>query len=139
MYLDIGTSGSDAQPTVDQENKIAEQPIFTQLEYQSEGYIINSCFNIGFVVPNGSTKNNFWVIVSRGKDDDDIFNVVVVNTTGNDFTLYILLIDNDGDNDNEYPYKYTLTYNNGTKSQEYGSSEIWEGTSGGTVLTKQAT
>lgn len=135
IYLDIGANADIISQDYDTENKIGRSPIFTQIEYLSEGYIINSCFNIGFVVPDDSTKNNFWVIVSR---EGDIFNVTIVNTTGHDVTLYVLLIDNNDDPEDTYPYKYTLKYNNGTKSQEYGSSEIWGGTSGGTVLTKQA-
>ncbi len=134
IYLDISANESDEEQTEDQKNKIAEQTIFTQIEYledMSSGYVTNACFNIGFAIPSGATKNNFWVVVER---DDDVFNVTVVNTSGNDFVLYVLLVDDDDDNNNDYPYTYTLTYNGGTTSQEYWYSGAWEGTSGGVAL-----
>ena len=131
MYLDIGTSGSEEVTTYDTDHKILTESIFTQMDFLSSGYIINSCFNIGFTVPTGATKDNFYVLVSR---NGDVYDVTVVNTTETKFTLYVLLVDDDDDPDNTFPYTYTLKYNSGAKSVEYGTSEIWEGAGGGSAL-----
>lgn len=134
MYLDIAASNETEEHSYDQENKIAEQPIFTQIEYTSSGYVItNSCFNIGFVVPTGGTKDTFSVAVNRV---GDVFNVVIINTSGNDVTLHILLVDNDAINNNAYPYTYTIKYNTGAVSEAYGYSASWDGTSGGATMTR---
>lgn len=131
IYLDLAANGSHGES--EGGDLIAEEPIFTQMEYLSSGYVINSCFNIGFVVPDDSTKNNFYVMVSRS---GDVFNVTVVNTTGHNVTIYILLVDDDTSVD-DYPYSYTLTYNGGSTSSAYTTSAVWEGASGGTTLENQ--
>lgn len=134
MYLDIGTAGSDEQSSYDTDYKISEDAIFTQMEYLTEGHVINSCFNIGFVIPSDSTKNNFYVMVTR---NGTVFDLTIVNTTTHDFTICVLLVDNNDDPDDIYPYTYTITYNGGTKSEAQKSSEIWVGTSGGSAMSKQ--
>lgn len=131
LYLDIGANGELVEQDYNTEHKISGNPIFTQIEFISNGYVINSCFNIAYVVPAGATKETFWVKVSR---TGTVFAVEVYNTTGNPFTMYVLLVDNNSDPDDEYPYTYTLKYNTGAVSSPYGSSGGYTGTSGGTQL-----
>jgi hypothetical protein len=133
MYLDIGTSGSEeGEHTFNSDNMISDDPIFTQIEYTSSGYVItNSCFNIAYVVPAGATKETFSITVSRS---GTVFSVHVVNTTENVFRLHVLLVDNDGNPDNEYPYTYTLKYNTGAVSTAYTGSNSYQGAASGTSL-----
>ena len=132
IYLDVGSNGSGLEPTYNLENTISDDPIFTQMEYTSNGYVINSCFNVAFVIPSGSTKEKFSITISR---NGNVFSVVVINTSGNDFEIAILLVDNDDDPDNDYPYTYTLKYNSGAVSEAYGASGIYTGVSGGNTLS----
>ena len=133
MYLDIGANGNSGdEPTYDSEHKIAEDPVFTQIEYTSDGYVINACFNIAYVIPAGSTKKKFSIEVSRV---GDVFELVIVNTSGNVFDLAVLLVDDDGNPDNDYPYTYTITYNDGETSEEYDFSGKFTGASSGTEMT----
>ncbi len=131
LYLDIGANADVIAQDYDTENKISQSAIFTQIEYLSSGYVINSCFNIAYVIPEGATKVTFSIKVSRA---GTVFNVEVVNTTANIFRLHILLVDNDSDPDNDYPYTYTLKYNNGTTSSPYGYSASFQGAASGTQL-----
>ena len=131
MYLDIGASGSEDQHDYNTDNMIANDPIFTQMEYVSSGFVINSCFNIAYVVPVGATKETFWIKISR---TGTVFAVEIGNTTSNDFYIDILLVDDDDEPDNEYPYTYTLKYNSGAVSAEYNHSASFKGTGGGTTL-----
>lgn len=134
MYLDIGSNGEGDEPIYNTENKISDDPILTQMEYLSNGYVINSCFNIGFVIPAGATKENFWIIVSR---NGDVFAVEVVNQTSAVFEIDILLVDNDDDPTNPYPYTYTLKYNDGSVSDPYNYSASFTGAVNGTQLVRQ--
>ncbi len=137
MYLDIGTSGAEEGPhDHNTDHMISNDPIFTQIEYVSSGYVINSCFNIAYVVPAGSTKETFAITVSRS---GDVFSVIVVNTTANVFRLHVLLVDNDSNPDNVYPYSYTLKYNSGDVSTPYTSSGSYQGAASGTVLERLLT
>ena len=134
MYLDIGSNGEGEEPVYNIENKISNDPIFTQMEYISNGYVINSCFNVGFIIPSGATKENFWIKVSRS---GDMFAVEVVNTTSSAFDLHILLVDNDDNPNNVYPYTYTLKYNNGSVSDPYNYSASFTGAANGTAFVRQ--
>ena len=135
MYLDIGANGnSGEEEDYNKENGIADDPIFTQMEYVSSGYVINSCFNIAYAIPVGSTKENFWIKVSR---NGTVFSVEVYNQTNAAFDIDILLVDNDNDSTNEYPYTYTLKYNNGSISSPYGYSASFRGAANGTAFVKQ--
>ena len=135
MYLDIGASAGEAQPSdYNTDNMISNDAIFTQMEYTSSGYVINSCFNISYAVPAGATKESFYIKVSRS---GTIFAVEVVNTTVNAFDLNILLVDNDDDPDNDYPYTYTLKYNTGEVSSEYDHSGSFRGAASGTIFVLQ--
>ena len=133
LYLDLSANAGGEDQSYDTENKIADEPIFTQMEYVSSGYIINSCFNIGYAVPAGATKENFWIKVSRS---GDIFAVEVVNQTSNYFDLHVLLVDDDDDSNNTYPYTYTLKYNGGSVSAAYGYSASFRGAVNGTYFTE---
>lgn len=135
MYLDIGASGGEEQPSdYNTDNMISSDAIFTQMEYTSSGYVINSCFNISYAVPAGATKESFYIKVSRS---GTIFAVEVINTTVNAFYLNILLVDNDDDPDNDYPYTYTLKYNTGAVSSEYNHSGSFIGAASGTSFVLQ--
>ena len=131
MYLDIGASGSQDQHDYNTDNMIANDPIFTQMEYVSSGFVINSCFNIAYVVPAGATKETFWIKISR---TSTIFAVEVYNTTSSAFNIDILLVDNNNDPDDEYPYTYTLKYNSGAVSSPYNYSASFTGAASGTAF-----
>lgn len=134
MYLDIAATAEAEEQDYNTEHSISNDPIFTQMEYLSNGYVINSCFNIGFVIPAGATKENFWIIVSR---NGNVFAVEVVNQTSAVFEIDILLVDNDDDPTNTYPYTYTLKYNNGSVSDPYNYSASFTGAVNGTELVRQ--
>lgn len=136
MYLDIAASGDEEEHDYNTDNMISNDTIFTQMEYTSSGYVINSCFNIAYVVPAGATKDTFAITVSRS---GTVFSVEVVNTTINIFRLHVLLVDNDSDPDNDYPYSYTLKYNTGAVSTPYTSSGNYQGAESGTVLERLLT
>ncbi len=135
MYLDIAASAPAEQQDYDVENKITQDPIFTQMEYLSSGFVTNACFNIAYVVPAGATKETFWIKVSRS---GTIFAVEVVNTTSAAFNIDILLVDNNDDPDDTYPYTYTLKYNSGSVSLEYYYSASFSGVASGTSLVEQS-
>lgn len=135
MYLDIGASGGEEQPSdYNTDNMISSDAIFTQMEYTSSGYVINSCFNISYAVPAGATKESFYIKVSRS---GTVFAVEVINTTVNIFDINVLLVDNDDDPDNDYPYTYTLKYNTGAVSSEYDHSGSFRGAASGTSFVLQ--
>ena len=131
MYLDIAASAEAEQQDYNTEHSISNDPIFTQMEYLSTGYVINSCFNIAYVIPAGATKETFAIKVSR---NGTIFAVEVINTTGSAFDLDVLLVDNNDDPDDEYPYTYTLKLNTGSVSNEHKGSALFTGASGDTVF-----
>ena len=137
FYLDLATSGGDEEELdYNGEHMVSNDPIFTQIEYTSSGHVINSCFNIAYVVPAGATKETFSITVSRS---GTVFSVQVVNTTANVFTLHVLLVDNDSNPDNDYPYTYTLKYNTGAVSTPYTSSGSYQGAASGTQLVSLLT
>lgn len=136
LYLDIGANADVIAQDYDTENKISQSAIFTQIEYLSSGYVINSCFNIAYVIPEGATKETFSIKVSRV---GTVFSVEVVNTTANVFRLHVLLVDNNDDPDDEYPYSYTLKYNTGEVSTPYVSSGSYQGAASGTQLAPLST
>lgn len=131
MYLDIAASGSEEQHDYNTDNMISNDPIFTQMEYCSTGFVINSCFNIAYVVPTGADKETFWIKVSR---TDTVFAVEVCNTTSNAFNIDILLVDNNSNHDDTYPYTYTLRYNGGQVSSPYNYSASFTGAASGTAF-----
>lgn len=138
MYLDIGTSGEAEEPTINDINQIDDAPLFTQIDFQTNSFVINSCFNVAYVIPSGATKETFFITISCGSTTHDgypytCYEVVIKNTTGSNFILSALLMDNDDDNNNAYYYMYAITYN-GTRT-EYIGSNTYTGASGGTVMT----
>lgn len=144
MYLDIGTSGEAQEPTINQENEIKDAPLFTQIDFQTDSFVINSCFNVAYVIPTGSTKETFSITIScgsvevAGEDQSTTtytcYEIVITNGSGNDFILNALLMDDDGDNNNAYTYMYAITYNGGTRT-EYFTSNSFTGASGGSSMT----
>lgn len=142
LYLDVGINGSEGQgePTYNEENLIKDVPLFTQIDFQINDYVVNSCFNIAYVVPAGSTKETFSIMVSsrtvtpQGEHSYTCYDVVIVNSSGTDFILNALLIDDDNDPDNAYYYRYTIKYNSGERT-EYLSSNTYTGASGGSSMT----
>lgn len=152
LYLDISANagGEEQEPTFNQENMISDSPLFTQIGFlkSSEDFITNSCFNIAYVIPDDSTKGNFSVTVSCAKttydgdtyeseEDGDpytCYEIVIINTSGNDFTISALLMDDDGTDDEDYFFMYAITYNSGTRAV-YHASNTYKGTSGGTTMT----
>ena len=130
LYLDL-SANAGKDPSYNTENKIANDPVFTQIEYTSSGYVINACFNIAYVIPANSTKETFSITVNRS---GNVFSVVVVNNSNNDFNISVLLVDNNNDPDDDYPYTYTLKYNTGQVSSAYDYSARFRGVSGGNAL-----
>ena len=131
MYLDIAAAAEAEAQDYNTSHSISNDAIFTQMEYLSSGYIINSCFNIAYVVPAGATKETFSIKVSR---NGTIFAVEVINTTLNAFNLDVLLVDNNDDEDDDYPYTYTLKLNSGAVSSEYTGSALFTGPASGTAF-----
>ncbi len=139
MYLDLGTNGVEEEPTFNEENSVADAPLFTQIDFQINDFVINSCFNIAYVIPNGSTKETFGITVSCGtvtieSNSYTCYELNITNTSGNPLTLNALLMDNDNNNDNDYFYMYAITYNGGARTQ-YFRSNTYVGASGATSMT----
>ena len=140
IYLDLAANGSEEEETHNQTISIADVALFTQMDYQIDNYVINSCFNIAFVIPAGATKETFSVTIST--DDDVIheghtyfsYEIVIKNTTQHDLTISALLTDNDNDPENEFFYMYAIKYNTGSRT-EYFNSNTFTGVSGGTTMT----
>ena len=139
MYLDIGASGEEQVPVYNEENAIRDAPLFTQIDFQTDDFVYNSCFNVAYVIPTGSTKEKFAITISCGSvthegDEYTCYFVDIINTSGNSFTISALLMDNDDDNDNEYYYMYEITYNGGTPAQ-YFKSNSFTGLTGAQTMT----
>ena len=146
MYLDIAaTSGEQQAPTFDQANMISDSPLFTQIGFlkSSENFIINSCFNVAYVIPAGATKDNFSITISCGTETISnvvytCYEIVIINSTGSNFEISALLIDDDNDptntNQNPYLYMYAITYNGGNRTT-YQTSDSFTGVSGETTMT----
>ena len=139
MYLDIGTSGSEEEPTHNQTISIADAALFSQMDFQIDNFVTNSCFNIAFVIPEGATKETFSVTVSSGDvvyegEDYFCYEIVIVNMTQHDFVISALLMDDDDNPNNDYFYMYAIKYNTGART-EYTSSNTYTGVSGGTTMT----
>lgn len=153
MYLDIATSGATEAPTHNQIFGVSDAALFTQIDFQTNAFtennsfVINSCFNMAYVVPEGATKETFSISISTSKViitetidevETDIeylcYEIIIINTTGSDFSLNALLMDNDSDPDNVYPYMYAFKYNNGDRVP-YRNSNSYTGESGGTSMT----
>lgn len=131
MYLDIAASVPAEEQDYNTENRISNDPIFTQMECLSTGFVINTCFNVAYVIPEDATKDNFSIIISRS---GTIFALEIVNTTGHSFDIDVLLVDNNDNPDDTYPYTYTLKYNSGSVSSPYDYSASFTGSSGGPAL-----
>ena len=140
MYLDIGASGSEQEQTHNQTISIADAAIFTQMDFQIDDFVTNTCFNIAFIIPEGATKETFSVTIST---DDDVtheghtyfsYEIVIKNTTQHDFTMSALLIDDDDNPNNDYYYMYAITYNTGSRTECFNSN-TYTGVSGGTTMT----
>ena len=141
LYLDVGMNGSagTTEPTINEENVIKDESLFTQVDFQINDFVINSCFNVAYVIPAGATKDNFAITISCGTvrvDTHDYvcYEVEIVNTSGNDFTLSALLMDDDNEPNNAYYYMYAIKYNTGQRTQ-YTASNTYTGSSGGTSMT----
>ena len=138
IYLDLSANGGGEESSYNQETGIADAPLFTQIDFQIDDYVINSCFNVEYVIPAGSTKEKFSITISGGTVTYDeheytCYEIVIVNTSGNPFTLSALLMDDDDDNNNAYYYMYAITYNGGNRT-EYLSSNTYRGNSGETTM-----
>lgn len=139
MYLDIGTSGEEQQQTHNQTISVANASLFSQIDFQIDAPVTNSCFNVAFVIPTGATKETFSVTISSGSvvyngEDYFCYEIVIVNTTQNDFTISALLMDDDDDPENDFYYMYAIKYNTGART-EYTGSNTYTGVSGGTSMT----
>ena len=139
IYLDLSASGSEEEETYNQTISIADAAIFTQIDFQIDNFVTNSCFNIAFVIPEGATKETFSVTVSSGDvvyngEDYFCYEIVIVNTTQHDFVISALLMDDDDNPNNDYFYMYAIKYNTGART-EYTSSNTYTGVSGGTTMT----
>ena len=139
LYLDLSASASEQTQTHNQTFSIANASSFSQIDFQIATPVINSCFNVAFVIPNGATKETFSVTISSSSveyngEDYFCYEVVIVNTTQNDFVISALLMDDDDEPDNDYYYMYAIKYNTGART-EYVSSNVYTGVSGGTTMT----
>ena len=135
MYLDIGTSGEEQDPTHNQTIGILDATQFSQMDFQINSFVTNTCFNVAFVIPDGATKETFKVTISCGSVTHEghtyvCYEIVILNTTENDFSINVLLMDDDDNPENDYYYMYAITYttdieNSGTRT-EYFNSDIFE-------------
>ncbi len=140
MYLDIAaTAGEQQQATHNQENMISDSPLFTQIDFQTDTFVTNSCFNVAFVIPDGATKELFSIKITNSTvthegHDYFCYEVIIVNTTQSIFTISALLMDNDSIATNDYYYMYAIKYNTGTRT-EYFNSNTFDGAGSGTAMT----
>ena len=139
IYLDLAANAAGEEQTFNQENAIRDSSLFTQIDFQINSFVINSCFNVAYVIPAGSTKDKFGVTISFAtvtieNNSYVCYEVEIVNTSGAQFEISALLMDNNDDPDDDYYYMYAITYNSGTRV-EYHSSNIYRGASGGTTMT----
>ncbi len=140
LYLDIGSNGGDlVDPTFNQANMILDTSLFTQIDFQINAFVTNSCFNVAYVIPSGATKDNFDITISYAQVTIEshsytCYEVNITNGSGSLFEISTLLMDNDSDPDNEYYYMYAITYNGGTRV-EYHSSNTFRATSSATTMT----
>ena len=137
MYLDISASGS--QITENQEHMIDNAPLFTQIDFQTDDFVVNSCFNVAYVIPSGASKSNFSVAIScgtvtHGGNEYKCYELVIDNATGTDFLIHCLLMDNDNNPNNDYFVMYAITYNGGVRN-EYLTSNSYTGESGEQSMT----
>ena len=139
LYLDLSANAAEEQETHNQTVGIANSALFSQVDFQISAPVTNSCFNVAFVIPNGATKETFSVTISSGTvthegEDYFCYEIVIVNTTQNDFTISALLVDDDDDPENDFYYMYAIKYNTGART-EYTGSNTYTGVSGGTTMT----
>lgn len=138
IYLDVNSEGNQGDFNV--ENLIASGVIFTQIGMSTGTYFINSVFNIGYAIPSGSSSANFAIEVSvstnfsYNENTYTCYDIVIVNTSGNSFSIDVLLFDDNDDPTDFLPYMYTITYNDGEKAYYLGSNS-YSGTSGATSMT----
>ena len=139
MYLDIGASG--ATESTDDVLKVKDTALFTQIGISTGAYFINSCFNVAYVVPEGSTKDTFSISVSLRtgvayqSGSYTCYDLTIVNTSGTSFVLNALLMDDDDDPNNDYFYMFSIKYNLGDPSY-YTCSDTFTGVSGETSMTQ---
>ena len=136
LYLDIG---ANADLSVNQIAGVKDVPLFTQIDFQTDSFVTNSCFNVAFIIPAGATKSNFLLTISFNVVEIDgndyrCYELEIVNTTGHDLNISCLLMDDDDNPNNDYYGLYAITYNNGTRT-EYNSSDTFIGESGATAMT----
>lgn len=139
MYLDIGTSGSTETPTHNETFSISNISLFSQLDFQISATVTNTCFNVAFVVPDDATKSTFSVNIKGGSKTHEghswaYYEITIVNTTGHDCSISVLLTDNDNSPDNDFYYMYAIKYNGGALT-DYFESNTYTGASGGTSMT----
>ena len=140
LYLDISANGAQTEATVNESTHIDNSPLFTQIGFlkPSDSFILNSCFNVEYIVPSGATKETFSITISCGSDENHpgytCYEIVIVNTSGSNFVLNALLMDNDNNPDNAYTYMYAIKYNTGNRVT-YTGSNTYTGASGGTSMT----
>lgn len=139
IYLDLSANGDGEEQTSNQENAIRDESLFTQIDFQINSFVINSCFNVAYVIPTGSTKENFGITISCGtvtieSNNYTCYEINIINSSGAQFEISALLMDNNDDPDDDYFYMYAITYNGGTRV-EYHSSNTYRGASGGTTMT----
>ena len=148
MYLDIAASAS--KTSQDEDDEIKEKPLFTQIDFQTSlnpsdnhSFVINSCFNVAYVIPAGATKDNFSITISCsaitvvGKARKyPCYEIVIVNESGNSFTISCLLSDDNSDPEDDYYCKYAILYNedHGGTRTEYSHSNTYVGASNGSSM-----
>lgn len=140
IYLDLGANGgTQEETTFNEDNMIRDASLFTQIDFQINSFMINSCFNIAYIIPTGATKDNFAVTVSNSTVTIDshpytCYEVEIINSSGAQIEISALLMDNNSNPDDDYYYMYAIKYNSGARV-EYHSSNTYRGASGAGTLT----
>ena len=133
MYLDLGANAGKTNIDVN------EFPIFTQINFQYDPSLINSCFNVSFVIPDDSTKETFSIkiyshVITYQSKQYTCYEIEIINKTNNELVINALLTDDDDNDTNDYLYMYAITYNDGTRVP-YLASNTFTGDGGGDTMT----
>jgi len=120
LYLDIASNGTSGV-SYNQDAGVSDEPLFTQIDFRNSGTTINSPMNFAYTIPDNNTADNFNVSINF--DGEYMYTITIVNRTGNEMDLSVLLVDNDDDPDNVLPFEYRIIYNGNIYTLGLGYNE----------------
>lgn len=132
LYLDIATNGGDIIKTVVSSEGNAVTDAF-KVEYRSSpsglGADEYSVLQWSVFAPDGTDRNSFSVTVSfDGSPEDEayaygLYTITVVNKSGENIDLSVMLCDDDRDSTNDFLFAYRIMYINNTYSTAISITE----------------